>query len=139
MEENNVVMNAVVENPVVNTTPEVVETVQTAIEPVQVPQITVPVNNNKTFLGLDGKTWTDIGVLSGATATGVILDRVIPWAFKKVKDAFKNAKEAYAMVKNGANAGNQNNQQPAQATTTETTVPPQQLIETTPVTPQENK
>lgn len=133
MEENNVVMNAVVENPVVNTTPEVVETVQTAIKPVQVPQITVPpVDNNKTFLGLDSKTWTDIGVLSGATATGVILDRVIPWAFKKAKEAFKNA-----MVKNGANAGNQN-QQPAQEPAKENPVS-QQPTEATPVTPQENK
>lgn len=135
--EENVVNTNVAENPVV--TPEVVETaMQTAIEPVQVPQIAaVPMPEQKTFLGLDSKTWTDIGVLSGATATGVILDRVIPWAFKKAKEAFKNAKEAYAMVKNGANAGNQN-QQPAQEPANENPVA-QQPTETTPVTPQENK
>lgn len=138
MEENNVVMNAVVENPVVNTTPEVVETVQTAIEPVQVPQITVPVNNNKTFLGLDSKTWTDIGVLSGSAAVGALLDRALPWAFKKVKSAIETAKDAYAVAKNNAAVNQNTAQQSTQEPAKENPVP-QQPTEATPVTPQENK
>lgn len=123
MEEVNCVVEKVDETPV--NIPEVVEAVQ-AIQPVQ----PVIVDTEKTFLGWDSRTWTDVAVISSAVGAGVALGRLIPWAFGKVKSAVETTKEAIEMAK-------QAKQAVQQATTPEQ--PSQQPTEATPETPQENK
>jgi len=127
-------MENVVENVVTETVevPEVVETV-TAIQPVEVPQIEVPVAEQKAFLGLDTKTWKDVAVLGTAVGTGVVLDRAVPWMVKKIKGCVKRAKKAFNAVKENDSAENQAKSE-EQKTQTEN---PVSQTETTPATPQE--
>ena len=134
METNEVVTNAV-ENPVV--VPEVVENAVQAIEPVKVPEIVVPEAAEQKFLGLDGRTWTDVAVLGGAVAGGAILSRAIPWALRKVKDAVETTKQAFAAAKNGVNLNE--GQQPAQTTAQTNEIPVPQTAETPVTQIQENK
>lgn len=125
MEEN--VVTTVVETPV---TPEVAAETK-AIEPVQVPVIEVPAVKEEKFLGVDKKTAQDLGISFGLMATGAVLDRAIPWAIKKVKDAIKTAKTTIEIAKNGTKLDEQVKAEAA------TEAPA--AAEATPVTPQENK
>lgn len=129
----NVVETNVVENPVVEIPEVVEEAVNMAIEPVQVPTIEIPVEEQKTFLGLDGQTWKDVGVLTACAAGGALLDRAIPWAVRKIKAGVKFVGEKINSKTNGVNLTNQQ----AQAEQQPTEIPVPQ--DTTPEPKQENK
>lgn len=102
--EENVVTN-VVETVEV---PEVVEEAVTAIQPIEIPQIEVPVvAEEKTFLGLDGRTWKDVGISAGLVLSGVAADRIIPWGCRKVKSGIKSLVNILKTAKNGVNLTNQ--------------------------------
>lgn len=135
--EENVVTN-VVETPVV---PEVV--VETpavqAIEPVQVQNIAVPAPAPEAkILGMDKRTLTDVGITTGLIMSGVALDRLIPWAWRKLKGAAQTMTSAISMAKNGVNL-NEQAAAPQQANTTPANPDVQQPVNAAPVTPQENK
>ena len=136
--EENVVTN-VVENPVV--TPEVVETVaapvQAAIEPIQVPQITVPMPESKQILGMDAQTLTDVVTAGALVGAGAGAAYAIPWLVRKIKSGIQTLTAAAKMVKNGGVELNQNQNPPAQNANTTPNQEPQNNA--TPVTPQENK
>lgn len=133
--EENVVTN-VVETPVV--TPEVVETVaapvQAAIEPVQVPNIVVPMPEAKQILGMDAQTLTDVVTAGALVGAGAGAAYAIPWLVRKIKSGIQTLTAAAKMVKNGGVELNQN--PPAQNANTTPNPEPQQNA--TPDT-QENK
>lgn len=128
--ETNVENVVVTENPIMDI-PEVVEETVNAIEPIKVPMIEVPVAEEKTFLGLDSRTWKDVGISAGLVFSGIVADRIIPWGCRKVKSGIKSLVNIVKTAK-GINLTNQD--QPEQQTATEIPVP--QQTESTPA-PQE--
>lgn len=96
--EENVVTN-VVETVEV---PEILEeAVNTAIQPVEVPQIEVPVvAEEKTFLGMDSRSWKDVGISAGLVLSGVAIDRIVPWGYRKVKSGIKSLVNIVKTAKN---------------------------------------
>ena len=128
--EENVVTN-VVETVEV---PEILEeAVNTAIQPVEVPQIEVPVvAEEKTFLGMDSRSWKDVGISAGLVLSGVAIDRIVPWGYRKVKSGIKSLVNIVKTAKNGVDL---NQTQPEQQTATEIPVPQ----DATPDPKQENK
>lgn len=116
----NIVAENVVETPVVEIPEVVEEAVNTAIEPVQVPTITVPVEETKKIFGMEQRTLVDVGITVGLVGAGAALDRIIPWAFRKIKNGVQTVKDAINSKKNGVNL---NQDQPEQQTATEIPVP----------------
>ena len=129
--EENVVTN-VVETVEV---PEILEeAVNTAIQPVEVPQIEVPVvAEEKTFLGMDSRSWKDVGISAGLVLSGVAIDRIVPWGYRKVKSGIKSLVNIVKTAKNGVNLTNE--QTNAEQQNQEIPVPQ----DTTPDPKQENK
>ena len=103
--EENVVTN-VVETVEV---PEILEeAVNTAIQPVEIPQIEVPVvAEEKTFLGMDSRSWKDVGISAGLVLSGVAIDRIVPWGYRKVKNGIKSLVNIVKTAKNGVNLTNE--------------------------------
>ena len=128
----NIVAENVVETPVVEIPEVVEEAVNQAIEPVQVPTITVPVEETKKIFGMEQRTLVDVGITVGLVGAGAALDRIIPWAFRKIKSGVQTVKDVINSKKNGVDL---NQTQPEQQTATEIPVP---QTDATPA-PQENK
>lgn len=128
----NIVAENVVETPVVEIPEVVEEAVNTAIEPVQVPTITVPVEETKKIFGMEQRTLVDVGITVGLVGAGAALDRIIPWAFRKIKSGVQTVKDVINSKKNGVDL---NQTQPEQQTATEIPVPQ----DATPDPKQENK
>ena len=144
----NEVVNTVVAEPVVESTPVVVETVQTAVPAVveNTTQIAAPVIEavaekvEKTFLGLNGRQWSDVGIAAGIGLAGAGIAEGIRYMVvkKPITNAIKNAKKVLDYAKNGTDLNDQTQAQPEQAAVNQEIPVPQQT-QTTPVTPQENK
>lgn len=126
----NVVETNVVENPVVEIPEVVEEAVNMAIEPVQVPTITVPVEETKKIFGMEQRTLVDVGITVGLVGAGAALDRIIPWAFRKIKSGVQTVKDVINSKKNGVNL----NQAEPEQQATEIPVPQDATS-----APQENK
>lgn len=120
--ETNVENVVVTENPIMDVPEVVEEAVNTAIEPVQVPTITVPVEETKKIFGMEQRTLVDVGITVGLVGAGAALDRIIPWAFRKIKNGVQTVKDVINSKKNGVNL---NQDQPEQQTVTEIPVPQQ--------------
>lgn len=121
MEENTVVTN-VVEPTVPAVVEEAVQNVQAAIQPVVPPTIVVPMNNQKTFLGLNERQIKDATVIGGISVTSIVAFELGKKLVKAIPNAKKKAKEIWNVL-TGDNKGQTNTSQPEPAPAQQNSAP----------------